>query len=192
MAKRQKKKAAETKPAKFKPPARIRFPKAPLITWPDPAASNGTKAKASITPAGIKLVEKMARGAHPEYGIANTLGVSRPTFKRMRDEQPELQAALDSGRAGLEVELVHYLLEAAKLGQYACAMFLLKTRCSYRESGPTDGEQAGVAINISIPEGMSRAEFEKMIDITPKMKELTPPAIDAEFEEVPAPRTVTR
>ena len=84
-------------------------------------------------------------------------------------------------------------MESAKSGYAPAAFFLLKTRCNYRESGPTDGN-AGVAINITIPPAMSRAEFEKMIDIAPDRKQLEAPTdfIEAEFEEIPAPRGITR
>ena len=41
---------------------------------------------------------------------------------------------LDAGYAKMEVELVHILMEQARKGVYACAMFLLKTRANYRSS----------------------------------------------------------
>ncbi len=59
----------------------------------------------------------------------------------------------------------HCLLEAARKGTYACAMFLLKTRCNYRETGPVDGGPDNrVQVNIQIPEPMSKAEFAKIIE----------------------------
>lgn len=180
MTKLPKKPKTDAKKAAFKPPAKLRFPKAPLITWPDPEARNGIKAKATITDAGIRLVERLSRAAYPEYGISNILGVSQKTFKRMRDEQPKLQAALDAGHSGLEVELCHILLESAKSGYAPAAMFLLKTRCGYSEKSNPDGGPE-VNVNITIPAPMSSDEFQKLIE-APK-----PEVIDVEFEEVPAP-----
>ena len=122
--------------------------------------------KVTVTPEGVARVRELAAGGHPLYGIAATLGTTRAALQGARKRQPELQAALDGGHAALEAELVHCLLEAARKGQYACAMFLLKTRCGYRETGPVDGGPEGVVVNISIPDPMSKAEFAKIIEGT--------------------------
>ncbi len=147
---------------KRKPPANRAVA---LVTRPDPTAKGGTGAKVTVTPAGVELCRELAAGGHPLYGIRAVLGLGRDAFDAARDRQPELVDALDAGHAELEVELVHCLLEAARKGQYACAMFLLKTRCNYRETGPVDGgPDSRVQVIIQIPEPMSKAEFARIIE----------------------------
>ena len=138
----------------------------PLVTLSLRAKGGGHR-KVTVTPEGVERVRELAAGGHPQYGIAAALGTTMDAFKGARKRQPELEAALLAGHATLETELVHCLLEAARKGQYACAMFLLKTRCGYREQGPVDGgEGAAVQVNISIPPAMSKSEFAKIIEGT--------------------------
>lgn len=122
----------------------------------------------TITPAGIEVVDRMAREGQDVVSIAATLGISPDTFGVIRKRQPEVQQALDEGRAALGNELNDILLVKARKGETAAAIFLAKARCNWREVGPTDpNQQAGPTININIPPAMSPEQFAQMIDITP-------------------------
>lgn len=123
----------------------------------------------TIKPAGIEAVTWMAREGHDVVSIATTLGISPDTFKRICKRQPEVQEALDEGRAALGDEITDILLTKARKGETAAAIFLAKGRLGWREVGPTDpNQQAGPTINITIPPAMSPEQFAQMIDVTPK------------------------
>lgn len=83
--------------------------------------------------------EVAAASGYSRAGVAALLGISRKSLQLCSERQPEVAAALQRGEAALEQELVMGLVQAARKGQYAPTMFLLKTRFGYRETGPTDG-----------------------------------------------------
>ena len=70
---------------------------------------------------------------------------------------------MDEGHAGLEHELVHSLLAAARKGNVAAAMFLLKTRHGYRETGQTDTAPK-VAVQINLPGAIDEAAYVRMVE----------------------------
>lgn len=117
----------------------------------------------AVTDAGLKIVRDMARLGHPVPAIAAALGCSRETLNQCRKRQPEMAEALDEGHAGLEHELVHSLLAAARKGNVAAAMFLLKTRHGYRETGQTDTAPK-VAVQINLPGAMDEAAYVRMVE----------------------------
>ena len=157
-----------------------------LVTWIDPTALGGHHAKATVTPAGVTIASKMARAGHPMRGIAAAIGLGVDAFRGAVERQPDLQAALNTSLSNLEQECVGVLLKAMRAGEYTPAIFMLKGKFQWRESGPIDGgPESRVAINLHIPPGMSRAEATALIsDISPDQK---PEVIDAEFELLPPP-----
>jgi len=117
----------------------------------------------AILPPALDIIRNMARLGHPVPSIAAALGVSRETLNQCRKRQPEVEEAFAEGLGGLEHELVHSLLEAARKGQVAAAMFLLKCRHGYRETGQADGGPK-VAVQINLPGAMDERAYTKMIE----------------------------
>ncbi len=138
--------------------------------------------EAVVTPTGIKLAKEMATEGHPLYGIAATLGLDPKTLRACRKRQSDLENALVAGHAALEGELVNILLESARKGQFACAMFLLKARCGYRETGPTDGgPDSRTTINVLIPPPLTDAQAQALLSGLPakERESLAAPIIEA-------------
>lgn len=162
-----------------------------LVEWPDPTAKGGLDSKATITEAGIKVASKMARAGHPMRGIAASMGLGVASFEGAVERQPDLKLAMNTSLGDLEQECVGHLVAAMRAGSFVPAMFILKAKFLWRESGPIDGgADTRVAINLSIPPGMSREEAAKLIhDISPETK---PEVLDVEFEEVRPPAGITR
>lgn len=167
---------AKTNPKKIQTPKKapkLALPKGAIVVWEDPTARGGIKSKPVVTAVGTKLVKKLSAAGWPLYGIAGILGLKKDVFTDVRKRQPEIQQAVDDGRASLQAELVHHLLEGARAGQFVPAIFLLKSLCGVREAGPSESGH-GATINISIPAGMSKSEFQDIIDITPTKDEPEP------------------
>ena len=115
---------------------------------------------------GYELVESMLAEGFAQKAVARQLGIDPKTFREIRKRDPELEAAVDRGLAKAEKDLVDLLMEAARGGNVASAMFLLKTRHGYREQGPVEGS-AVPQVNIVIPPKMSAEDF-RVIDGTAK------------------------
>lgn len=128
-----------------------------------PTSRDGKHGTAVIHAPGLATITDMARNGHPANGIAAALGMSGEAFRQCRKRQPEVEAAMAEGLAGLEQELVHSLLAAARKGQIAAAMFLLKCRHGYRETGQTDASPK-VAVQINLPGAMDERAYVNMIE----------------------------
>lgn len=133
-----------------------------VLAEPNPTGS----LRYTIKPAGIEAVERTAREGHDVVSIAATLGISPDTFKLICRRQPEVQEALDEGRASLGDEITDILLTKARKGETAAAIFLAKGRLGWREVGPTDpNQQAGPAVNITITAPMADDEWQRMVKV---------------------------
>ena len=117
----------------------------------------------AVTEGGLAVIRNMARLGHPVAAIAGALGMSRETLNQCRKRQPEVADALEEGLAGLEHELVNSLLNAARNGNVAAAMFLLKCRHGYRETGQTDSAPK-VAVQINLPGAMDERAYMNMVE----------------------------
>ena len=115
-----------------------------------------------VTERGIGAVAAAAQCGYSRNGIAALLGITRDALSRAIDRQPELAAAVTQAEAALEAELVSTLVEQARGGYAPAAMFLLKTKFAYRETGNADG--AAPSININIPPPLSADEFRKFVE----------------------------
>ena len=125
----------------------------------------------------------MATQGHPLYGVSAALQISPNTFRACRKRQPDLDNALQAGHAALDHELVDLLLVAARKGQYACSMFLLKARCGYRETGPTDGgPDSRTTVNVLLPPPLTDAQAAALLSGLPKKERDT--------LQAPEPKTI--
>lgn len=112
---------------------------------------------------GLAIIADMARGGHPTSSIAGALGMSGRVFRECRKRQPEVEEALAEGLGGLEHELIHSLLTAARKGNVAAAMFLLKCRHGYRETGVNDAAPR-IAVQINLPAAMEERTYTRMLE----------------------------
>ena len=90
-----------------------------------------------------------ARGVS-EVDITKALGISFPTWKRLKEEDEQALEALEEARREEESELVGVLYEAAvKDKNLTAAMFLLKARHGYKEGADKiDATQVNVKITL--------------------------------------------
>lgn len=116
----------------------------------------------TINAPGLDAIITMARGGHPLTAIAAALGMSTRVLRECRKRQPEVEEAIAVGLGGLEHELVHSLLSAARKGNVAAAMFLLKTRHGYRETGQTDTAPR-VAVQINLPAALDERAYSRLV-----------------------------
>ncbi|WP_236626769.1 hypothetical protein [Sphingomonas sp. MM-1] len=122
----------------------------------------------TINAPGLAIISDMARNGYPTTSIASALGMSPRILRECRKRQPEVEEAWATGLAGLEQELVHSLLVAARKGAIAAAMFLLKTRHGYRETGQTDASPK-VAVQINLPAAMEAKAYAAMVEAEARM-----------------------
>lgn len=125
--------------------------------------TRGRDGMVTVHPPGLDVIRTMARGGHPVTSIAAALGMSARVMRECRKRQPEVEEAFAEGLGGLEHELVHSLLAAARNGQIAAAMFLLKCRHGYRETGQTDSAPK-VAVQINLPGAMDERAYMHMVE----------------------------
>lgn len=117
----------------------------------------------TVHAAGLAIIADMARHGHPTSSIASALGMSGRVFRECRKRQPEVEEALAEGLGGLEHELVHSLLTASRKGNVAAAMFLLKCRHGYRETGMGDAAPR-IAVQINLPAAMEERTYTRMLE----------------------------
>lgn len=112
----------------------------------------------------LLMIQELAARGVSEKSIAAACGVhDNQVFSRIKREQPEVQEALDRGRAVEHDKLVGVLFDAAtKDGNIVAAMFLLKSRHGYKEGEAMQG-QGGVTVNITLPGAMSPDEYAKRV-----------------------------
>jgi arginine/lysine/ornithine decarboxylase len=128
-----------------------------------PTTRSGEHGAVTIHAPGLAIITDMARGGHPAASIAAALAMSGRIFRECRKRQPEVEEAFAVGLGGLEHELVHTLLAQARKGNVAAAMFLLKCRHGYRETGVTDSAPK-VAVQINLPGAMDERAYATMIE----------------------------
>lgn len=133
---------------------------APSSNLPTTRGHDGT---VTVHAPGLEIIRTMAKGGHPVTSIAAALGMSARVMRECRKRQPEVEEAFAEGLGGLEHELIHSLLKAARNGNVAAAMFLLKCRHGYRETGQTDSAPK-VAVQINLPAAMDARAYAAMVE----------------------------
>lgn len=110
----------------------------------------------------LPIIQELAARGVSEKSIAAACGVHDNTvFSRIKREQPEVQEALDRGRAVEHDKLVGVLFDAAtKDGNIVAAMFLLKARHGYKE-GEQQTQQ--VSVNIALPGAMKPEQYAEKV-----------------------------
>lgn len=110
-------------------------------------------------PNAVELVRDLAADGFSIIGVAARMGVSKDTFYRWLDDDPDLKDAFDLGREN-ERWTLHNLLyrQAVEQGNATAAMFLLKARHGYKE-GDQSAQGSRVNVNIALPGAMTLQQF---------------------------------
>ncbi|MEO0487543.1 MAG: hypothetical protein AAF092_16690 [Pseudomonadota bacterium] len=116
---------------------------------------------------GLKVVEELAERGVAVATIAKALRMGKDAFMGCRQRQPEVQEALDRGRANEHDKLVAELHELAMEGNVTAVIFALKARHAYREGEAPEGGSTNVQVNINLPSAMTPEEYQRMVDVTP-------------------------
>jgi hypothetical protein len=122
-----------------------------------------------VTPAGLVVVERLAREGLADMSIAAALRMDRETFRQLRGRQPDVEEALARGRSGLEDELTDLLLQRARdpkhPGCVVAAIYLTKARCGWREGDMAPGSQVVHAENVQInmPAALTDEQFRALL-----------------------------
>jgi hypothetical protein len=115
---------------------------------------------------GLEKIRDLASHGHSEKDIARALGMSAPTWTRVKNETPEAQDALDAGRSVEHLALYGKLYEKAMGGDIVALLFLLKCRHGYRETLDITQTNA-VQIVFQIPAALAADEYAKLITKAP-------------------------
>lgn len=120
--------------------------------------------KKTLPDGGIDKIKRLAENGVNEVDIAKALGMSFPTWKRIKEENEQAKQALQEARAIEEGKLVGKLFEKAMNGSETACMFLLKTRFGYKEGAPVENANA-VQVNITIPASMDPEQYANKIEV---------------------------
>jgi hypothetical protein len=116
----------------------------------------------------VELLASLAEAGLTQAGCGALIGLSDKTFARCLEAQPEVAAAMATGRAKLESHLAGNLVAQSDAGNVAATIFGLKN------AGWSDGGRTGEAvvnntqINIQLPKPMAQAAYMKMITAAAK------------------------
>lgn len=111
-------------------------------------------------------IKRLGSRGVSEVDICSALGISFPTWKRLKEEDEQAAQALDEARREEESALVGVLYEAAtKDKNLTAAMFLLKARHGYKE-GSERVNANQVNVQITLPGAMDRKEYENLKSVT--------------------------
>jgi hypothetical protein len=141
----------------------------PITATPAPlVVRDATTGAATVTPAGLELVERLAKRGDELATIAKALSLNPSTFRSVRQRQETAQEAVERGRAAFVDEMKDVLVEAARNGSQVAAMFLLKTRGGWKEGEQTDGGTQRPNINIiNLHGALSHDAYAKLIEANP-------------------------
>jgi len=104
------------------------------------------KSEYHVSETGLCVVEELAARGCSVVTIARALGMGKDAFRSIRNRQPEVDEALERGRAVEHDSLVSNLRRAADGGNVVANIFLLKARHAYREGEPLE---APIAADLS-------------------------------------------
>ena len=150
---------------------------------------------------GLRIVEELSARGCSTVTIAKALRMSRDAFLACRRRQPEVEEAMERGRAVEHDALVSNLRTLADGGNVVANLFLLKTRHGYREGEPPEvnltvhtGGVLVVPARQTVEEYLEakRAAGEidpepPMRDVTPGLRHYTPPEPIEYMAEAPTP-----
>jgi hypothetical protein len=143
----------------------------PALQLPDGPYVQRDSASPTLTPAGVAVIESMARELFTQEEIAAKLGLSAKVFrsvlgKATDDPMTPARAAWESGIAANKGELQRLALSKARGGAMVETLFLLKSVHGFRDQGPAVQVDAGPRINFySLPRPMSEKDYFESLGI---------------------------
>lgn len=82
----------------------------------------------------LEQVKKLAGLGLTKDEIGMTLGMSHTSFYNKKRMNPEIEEAIQKGRAKFKIFITDILIKQAKKGSASAAIWLDKTRCGTRET----------------------------------------------------------
>jgi hypothetical protein len=138
------------------------------------------------------ILTRLASQGIRDDDLRRVCGISSDDWPTHKQQHPDIQDAIDAGRAKMHDSLVAVLYKNALKGQLVPALFLLKTQFSYRENDPVDNNNSN-RVTIIIP-GADRTtpiEGERLRDLTPEELDGSPAdrprTVSELFESMGAP-----
>ena len=121
------------------------------------------RSKTKLARQDYAFATELAAKGCTEGSIAKALSISPRTLRTLKLEDERLASAIDVGKAILADEMVSILVEKARNGDRRAAESVLN-----RLLGPVEKDAAPVAavgIRITLPDSMSREEWDKIVDV---------------------------
>ena len=128
------------------------------IRWvPEP----GQPQHAEVTELGLELIRQLTARGHNRVSIAMHMGISGKTFNQCVKRQPEVEQALEVGKAILDHDIHDALYQQGKAGYAPALMFLAKCRLGWRETDVPE-TKPNVQVLVVGPQSMDdwRASFQ--------------------------------
>jgi len=119
----------------------------------------------------IAIIQELGSRGCSEKSIAYALGTSADTWRRWKEDYPEILEAFEQARAVEHDSLVGVLYDKAMGGDSIAAMFLLKSRHGYRDGGVTIEDNRNVKIGIMLPQSLNPEQYQQIISTTAKVIE---------------------
>lgn len=177
---RPKKPRPETEPEDGKPPFQApalradmrRHTAHPRFVVTPYDAVTGARQDYSLTPEGVEQVRTWSEQGVTIGSMANGLGISSRCFLDIRERQPEVQAAIDAGRADYTTRIADMLMKHTEEGNVTTLLFLAKTRAGFVEQeGVIEGATPksitnNTQINITMPPAMTDEQFAELRKLT--------------------------
>lgn len=123
---------------------------------------DGQTSPFTITPAGLRVIQAMAAEGQDQATIAGQLGMHRKTLMDIVKRCPEVEEAVNAGKAALADELTHHLLAAARKGNVVAAIYLTKARLGWVE-GVAPETRPNIIINL--PDAATPEAYLKAIKV---------------------------
>lgn len=104
--------------------------------------------------------------------IADHFGMARSTFCKLMEDDPDLRARYDMGRAKVIAEVGEKLLEKIRKGDTASIFFFLKTQAGWRETNKLEvsGPEGGPVQTLDLSK-LSDAALKEMLAVADAQKE---------------------
>lgn len=93
---------------------------------------------AVVTPLGLEVIRQLTARGHNRVSVAMHMGISGKTLNQCIKRQPEVEEALEVGKAILDHDIHDELYRQGKKGYAPALMFLAKCRLGWRESDVPD------------------------------------------------------
>ncbi|NBC05543.1 MAG: hypothetical protein GVY20_17810 [Bacteroidetes bacterium] len=110
-------------------------------------------------------IRRLAKRGVKETDICKALGISFPTWARLKEEDEKAIEVFEEARKVEEDMLVGVLYDAAVNDKnLTAAMFLLKARHGYKE-GAEQVNANQVNVKIQMPGAMDSNEYKKLVEV---------------------------